>query len=173
MEPEELVGEIATCEAVGSLSFRIQVYAAVQEAGIELEVSHLLSASLLKSRLHTLAAPLRCSGLQIEPGVPTGHRVNFLPPILLKLALPHKYPTACGPAISVSALWLSQSQAKHLLHKLEAQAKEEQCSPVGYTLVSWLEAQALYCVGFESALSASRTQGSRIAHGLLVISARL
>lgn len=89
---------------------------------------------------------------QVGETVPTAYRVKFLPPLSVRFILPHDYPSASPPFISLEAPWLSKEQVTQLLDRLLAEAEADLSFPVCYTLVSWLESSALEYLGIGGAL---------------------
>lgn len=82
-----------------------------------------------------------------------GYVVRFLPPITLKLQLHPCYPSAEPPKVlSLSAAWLTASQASVLEAQLLHLWEEQRGLPVCYTWAEWLRTSALHYLGAEEAL---------------------
>lgn len=73
-----------------------------------------------------------------------GYSVQYLPPICMQLRLAPGYPSQQQPEVSLSALWLSTSQAAQLELQLAALWQEQgPGAPVCYTWADWLQSSAL------------------------------
>ncbi|KXZ48731.1 hypothetical protein GPECTOR_25g315 [Gonium pectorale] len=113
----------------------------------------------------------RCLGPPVEEApvaaatpptlVPFGPPVAFLSPIRVTLTLPHGYPAACPPAVSLHAPWLSGPQAEALAAGLagvwEAQGPG---GPIALVWVDWLRGEALRHLAITDALVLRRGEAA-------------
>jgi len=101
--------------------------------------------------------------MQIRDGKEGRIQVRHLPPVSMNLQLPHGYPAAQAPRISLTAAWLSHAQLEGIAGELRRIA--ESCGGEGcsYSLVSWLQdemlhhlgAQDCFCIPMDNALGTS------------------
>lgn len=94
-----------------------------------------------------------------------GYSVQHLPPICMQLRLAPGYPSQQQPEVSLSALWLSTSQAAQLELQLAALWHEQGTgAPVCYSWADWLQSSALlHLSASESLLLAGQPSSQLLA----------